>query len=372
MNPINFNNSSKKGNILFVPLDWGLGHITRCIPLINEFRSLGSNIFFAGENKAEILLKGDFQDFTFIYKKGYQISYSANRYWFALKIFAQLPGIFISIYNEHKWLKKVVKKYSINAIISDNRPGLYHGSVPAVYVTHQLGIKAGNSFSEKIIQRIHFFFIKKFNACWIPDFEGVNNLAGELSHPANVPNNITYIGPLSRFMITVQRSQLYHLLIILSGPEPQRSIFEKLLLSQIKNHHGNILFVRGLPEKEPAKATDADFIAHPNVLLKNHLSAKQLNAAILQSEMVISRSGYTTVMDLIKLKQKAILIPTPGQTEQEYLARYLMQQGFFFTASQQNFVLEQVLKNAAAFPFSIPSFNMEQYKNAVSIFVQSL
>lgn len=367
------NKISKKNTILIVPLDWGLGHATRCIPLIKEFHANGCEVIIAAETATKSLLEHEFQQLTFIPLKGYRISYSRKKYWLPLKIISQIPRIVLGIYEEHQWLKKVVKKYSINAIIADNRFGLYHSGIPSIYITHQLLIKTGSNFTEKIARKIHFWFIKKYTSCWVPDFEGKDNISGELAHPLKHPPNINYIGCLSRFEKKEGFGKKYDLLILISGPAPQRAIFEELLLPQLQNYNGKVLLVRGLPgndeNEEKALYTNAQ---NPHLIIKNHLSAQELNDAIQQSQLVISRSGYTTIMDLIKLRQKAILVPTPGQTEQEYLAMHLMKQHFFYATSQEGFTLTDALKQATDFPFAIPSFDMEQYKKVVYQFVQSL
>ncbi|MEP7110817.1 MAG: glycosyltransferase [Ferruginibacter sp.] len=367
------NKTPNNKRILFVPLDWGLGHATRCIPLIKEFLGNGCEVIIAAENATKSLLEHEFQQLTFIPLKGYRISYSRNSYWLPLKIISQVPRILLGIYKEHQWVKKIVKKYSVNAIIADNRFGLYHSGVPSIYITHQLLIKTGNYFSEDIVQKIHFWFIKKYHSCWIPDFEGKDNISGELSHLSKHHPDINFIGCLSRFEKKGGFEIKYDLLIIISGPEPQRAIFETLLLRELKNYTGRTLMVRGLPGlnegEEKVLYTDAP---GPHLIIKNHLPAQELNDAIQQAQLVISRSGYTTIMDLIKLGQKAVLVPTPGQTEQEYLAMHLMRQDFFLAAGQEGFSLKDALKEAARFPFAIPSFDMEQYKKTVYQFIQSL
>jgi len=279
----------------------------------------------------------------------------------------------LRIYREHQWIKRVVKDYAIDAIIADNRFGVYHSGVKSVYITHQLLIKTGRDFAEKIAQRIHFWFIKKYSFCWVPDFETKENIAGELSHSAIHPSNIKYIGCLSRFEKKEIVSKKYDLMLLISGPEPQRSIFEQILLVQLQNFEGTVLLVRGLPGiKEKEEKILGENLQKPTLIIKNHLPSDELNVAILQSKLVISRSGYTTIMDLVKLGQKAILVPTPGQTEQEYLARHLMSQQYFYATSQDGFILTDALKQAGAFPTSIPAFDMELYKKVVGEFVQSL
>ena len=360
----------KKNNILVVPLDWGLGHATRCIPIIQSLLENGCRVIIAGENATQRLLEHEFPQCTFLPLKGYRIRYSRNKYWLPIKMALQLPRILLRSYQEQRWLKKVVHQYSINAVIADNRFGLFHSTIPTVYITHQLLIKTGNRFSEKILQQIHSWIIRKYTHCWVPDFAGKENIAGELSHPAHCPSNVQYIGCLSRLSPIDNPVKKYDLLLLLSGPEPQRSIFEKLLLGQLKHYSGKVLLVRGLPENIGNEGYATDESA--KLTIQDYLGAAQLNEAIQQAEMVICRSGYTTIMDLIKIGQKAILVPTPGQTEQEYLARHLMGQQFFYVATQQHFVLADALKLAADFNVEMPRVDMDQYKKRVNQFVQSL
>jgi uncharacterized protein (TIGR00661 family) len=364
-NGINFNNISNKPKILIAPLEWGLGHATRCIPIINELISQNCDVFIAAEGITYSLLKQEFPQLTFLPLMGYRMRYSRRKYFLPISMLAQFPKMIFTIYNEHQWLKRVVREYKINAVISDNRFGMYHPKIPAVYITHQLLIKTGNSFTESVARRIHFYFIKKYKECWVPDYEQ-NGLAGELSHPTILPGKIKYLGALSRLELS-EREKKYDLLISISGPEPQRTIFERQILIELLSYHGKALFIRGLPGKSDQLSFD-----NPSVEITNHLPAKDFNEAILRSEIIIARCGYTTIMDLIKLQKKALLIPTPGQTEQEYLAESLMEKKMFFTIRQSDFVLQNVLQQVKTFPFAIPEYDMEQYKKVIDQFVRSL
>ncbi len=367
MNENNFNKHTHKPRILIAPLDWGLGHATRCIPIIYELLEQDCEVVVAAENAIQSLLQNEFPQLVFIPLSGYRIQYSYKKFWLPLKIILQIPQLLYAIHKEHQWLKKAAKLNRIDAIISDNRFGLYSSSMPSVYITHQLKIKTGNTFTEKIAQKIHYWFIKKFSVCWVPDFNGNINIAGDLSHPKKLPEQIIYLGGFSRFKKNIDVEKKYDLTIIISGPEPQRTIFEDMLLDELKEYNGNVLFVRGLPA---VKLLKQNF--NSSIKIVNHLSSIELNLAIQQSNYVISRSGYTTIMDLIKLQQKAILIPTPGQTEQEYLAKHLAEQKIFFYAEQKKFSLSESLKKAEKFPFNIPEFNMEIYKNVIRQFVETL
>src|SRR4029079_2570143 len=219
-----------------------------------------------------------------------------------------------------------------------------------------LQIKTGNLITDTIVRKIHYHFIKKYTFCWVPDFKE-NGLAGKLSHPAKIPSNVLYTGPLSRFEKINNLPKAYSLLVTLSGPEPQRSIFEKIILTQLQTFAKKVLLVRGLPGENKQLQGNSETIE-----IVNHLSAAQLNIAFQQSEMIISRSGYSTIMDLVKLGRNAILVPTPGQTEQEYLAWYLMEQKYFYSVQQHNFSLETSIEQASSFPFVRPPSPIENYK----------
>jgi uncharacterized protein (TIGR00661 family) len=361
-----------KKRVLLAPLDWGLGHATRCIPIVYDLIQQDVEVIIAVEGKTKVLLEKAFPGYSFVFLRGYNITYSKAGFWLPLKIVMQLPKIVWRIYAENRWLKKIIKAYKIDAVISDNRPGLYHTTIPCIYITHQLKIKTGNSFTEWLAQKIHYHFINKYNACWVPDNEAAdNNFAGDLSHPKKLPATpVKYIGTLSRFEKSIQEKK-YDLLFLISGPEPQRTIFENLALVQLKNFNGTVLLVKGLPgtanNEEMMDRADSN-----KIKIVNHLNADELSKAIQQSDIVISRSGYTTIMDLIKLQQKAVLIPTPGQTEQEYLAAYLMDKKIFLSISQDNFLLSNALKAAGTFPFTNKEVDQNQYKEVVKKIIQQL
>ncbi|MGN6249633.1 MAG: glycosyltransferase [Ginsengibacter sp.] len=354
-----------KPRILVAPLDWGLGHSTRCIPIIKALIEDGCEVLIVTTKITFPLLRNEFPNTVFLLYKGYDIKYSRQKSFFSLKLILQIPKIITRVFEEHNWLKKTVQKYQIDAVISDNRFGMYHNKIPSVYITHQLLIKTGNHFTESIAQKLHYFFIKKYNHCFVPDFE-INGLAGELSHPQKKPENVKYIGPLTRFSKIAGEKEIYDLMIILSGPEPQRTIFEKKIVDELRTVEGEIFLLRGLPS-EKEKLPDLK-----NVIVRNHLPAKQLNELIVQSKFIICRSGYTSVMDLSALGKKAVLIPTPGQTEQEYLAKYLMEKGYFLSMNQKDFSIKKALQLAAGFDFVPPPANDEYYKNVFSKFVASI
>lgn len=363
----NFNTNDCGPVVLVAPLDWGLGHATRCIPIISELVTLGCTVLVAAEGPAKELLQKEFQELDFIELRGYRVRYSRSKSGMPLKMLLQLPRILYRIYAEHRWLKKIIPVYKIDAVISDNRMGLYNSRIPGIYITHQLCIKTGSRISDAIAQKIHYHYINKFHTCWVPDAKGSMNLAGELSHPRSLPNiAVKYTGPLSRFK-KITMPEKYDLCIILSGPEPQRTIFEQLIILELESIKGKICLVRGLPGE-----TEIPLLKNNDVEIKNHLPAEELNSVILQSKLIFSRCGYSTVMDLVKLGKKAILVPTPGQTEQEYLSKYLLDQKMFYSVAQENFSLTETLETAATFEYNCSAEIDEHIKTIVKEFVSSL
>lgn len=361
------NNLNEK-TILVAPLDWGLGHATRCIPLISELGRLGCRVLIGAEGQQAALLHQEFPGITILPLPGYSVKYNHGNSGYVLKMAVQLPKISKAVRREKEWLEQIVTDYKIDVVISDNRFGMHHPGIPSVIMTHQLHLKAPfPEIFEKSLRNLNYYFLQKFNTCWVVDFEGNENLAGELSHPRILPSmEIQYLGALSRFDLHANVPLQYDLLVLISGPEPQRSIFEKMILDQIKPLNIKAIIVSGKPE------SPFDNMITENIRHVNHLDSSTLNEFFLQSKLILSRSGYTTVMDLIKLRKKAILVPTPGQTEQEYLGKYLMGKNLFLSVEQKYFHLKEALLEAKQFEFRLPVVAMDKYHEVLYNFIHRL
>lgn len=331
------------------PLDWGLGHATRCVPIVKELLNAGFKVIIAAEGDQKILLQEEFPKLEIVYLKGYQLKYGSTKWFTILKLIFQIPKILISINRENKWLRNIITIKHLDAVIADNRYGLHNRKIISVFITHQLYIKTPlGKVANRLVQKMNYHFINQFNYCWVPDLAGEKNLAGELSHPILKPRTeILYTGFLSR--ITKQSLPLTNqLLVLLSGPEPQRSIFEKVLLQQLSNYVHPVILVRGLPA-----AVDTISSA-PLLTVYNYLHGPALQLVINQSGIIISRSGYSTIMDVLPKGKKCILIPTPGQAEQEYLASYLAGANYACAGVQHNFYLPELIANAGT--IEVPGF----------------
>ncbi len=305
----------QKKKILVAPLNWGIGHATRCIPIIRELEKQHFEAILASDGQALELLKKEFPHLLALELPSYNIRYTIKGDLLKWKLLLNTPRILQAIRKEHKLTQKLVPQYELSGIISDNRFGVRSKKLKKnVFITHQLNVLSGNT--SFLSSSIHLNYIKKFDECWIPDVEDSKNLSGILGHVPVLPKNVKYIGPLSR-LEKREIPVIYDFLVLLSGPEPQRSILEDILLEKLKSSEKRILFVRGIIDNEELKNPA------PNINIKNFLFGKFLQEAINCSDRIIARSGYTTIMDLAKLQKKAFFIPTPGQPEQEYLAERL-------------------------------------------------
>lgn len=321
--------------ILIAPLNWGLGHATRCIPVIEALENHGYEPIIASDGVALELLKKEFPGRKILELPSYKIEYAKNGSYFKLKMLFQIPNMIKAVRNENRVVEQWIKEHNIEGIISDNRLGVYAKKIPSVFITHQLNVLTGNT--TWITTKIHRLFINKHKQCWVPDVESKPNLTGKLGHPDNCPVNIKYIGPLSR-LNKKSLPKKYDLMVILSGPEPQRTMLEDKLRKELVHFDGSTIFIRGVVEPEQKTTTEANITYH------NFMGTAALEDAFNESEVVLCRSGYTTVMDLAQLGKKAFFIPTPGQYEQEYLAKKLKKGGLVPYALQDNFKIDDLAK----------------------------
>jgi uncharacterized protein (TIGR00661 family) len=325
-------------NILVAPLNWGLGHATRCIPIIKALEKQGFNPIIASDGVAMDLLCKEFPHLVALKLPSYHIEYPKNGIFFKLKMLANSPKMIDAILTERKIVKKWVKEYNLSGIISDNRLGVRSKKVPSVFITHQLNVMTGNT--TWLTSKMHQYIIKKFNQCWVPDVNSVRNLTGDLGHLEKEYDSIKYIGPLSR-LHKKSLDKKYDLMVILSGPEPQRTFLEELLMIELEKYNGKIIFIKGRIEAKQTIETKN------HITYYNYMNSAELEIAFNESDIVLCRSGYTTIMDLAQLNKKAFFIPTPGQYEQEYLAKKLKKEGLVPYCKQEAFTVDKLLEVVA-------------------------
>jgi uncharacterized protein (TIGR00661 family) len=321
--------------ILIAPLNWGLGHVTRCIPIIKTLEKLGAEPVLASDGVALHLLRAEFPHLTALELPSYRIRYEKpNMVW---NIGQQLPRILYAIRAEHDETERLVRAHNIRGIVSDNRYGCFSKQVPSVVLTHQLNLQVPSRFIEWSANKLLRIALSKFNEVWVPDAPEEPRLSGVLSQSPQAHDQTRFIGILSR-MQRYEQDQEYDVAVVLSGPEPQRTILEQRLIEQaIGMSSLRFIFIQG---KTQAKQ---HYYASDNVEVVSYLTSRELNDVLLASNAVVCRSGYSSIMDLAVLGKKAILIPTPGQTEQEYLANFLSDKNIFVAQNQKDIDLDSGL-----------------------------
>ena len=357
---------------------------------------LGWKVTLAGEDPSLSILTKEFPELPTLPLKGYGIKYPKNGFWLIPNLLIQVPKIARTIRSERKWLEEAQKEHQWDLIISDNRYGLSIEDTKCIFVTHQLWVLSGfGNPIDKILNKQLHNWIRSFDQCWIPDEEIEGGIAGLLSHPtfpylpagrprpsslvpcpsslvpcpsslvprplSLVPRPLSpiYIGPLSRLTPNGDKEG-EKILILLSGPEPQRSLLEEKIIEQIKDMNEEFFVVRGLPTAvHQLKNTS-------NIEFQNHLSSADLSAALTKAKLVICRSGYSSVMDLLRFRKKAVLIPTPGQSEQLYLAQLMEERNWFVVEQQANFQLNTAIPFCLRKELIFPTLNFDLHKQVLS------
>jgi uncharacterized protein (TIGR00661 family) len=319
-----------KKKIIVAPLNWGLGHATRCVPIIHFLLENKFTPVIASDGKALLFLQQEFPNLESIELPSYGISYAKN---LKTSLLFQFPKIYSVIQKEKKEIDTYIKENkTVVGVISDNRLGIRSAEVPSVYITHQIQMFSG--VTTVVSSKIHQHIINKFDQCWIPDSKE-QTLSGELSNPQKLKIPYKFIGILSRFSkeeIPIKND----VLIILSGIEFQRKTLELKLLNEFKNYKGKVVLVQGKIENQQTIKEQNEITIH------NYLLSSELEKEINQSKIIVCRSGYSSIMDLAALEKKVFFIPTPNQPEQEYLAMHLSEQKQAPFSTEQDFVIEKL------------------------------
>jgi len=333
---INIKETNKKyQKVLVCPLDWGLGHATRCIPIIQTLIDAGADVYIAGDGESMKLLADEFPAVRQLFLKGYRIRFS-RRWSVGTYLLYNLPRLTLRIFKEHFELNDLIKSHGFDIVISDNRYGLWSKKAFSVFITHQLNIIPPSSFkcTMSVLRFITRFFIKKYSACWIPDVEESPGLSGNLSHRHPIPPNVKYVGVISRITCgddVKDRTDTYSLVAVLSGPEPHRTAFEKILRQQLPLLQEKSLLIRGITGTDNSEAVTG------NLTIIDYAGSETLSSLYKSAGVIICRGGYSTLMDLSVNGNKVICVPTPGQTEQEYLSQLMASRGYAVYSSQKEF-----------------------------------
>lgn len=316
------------------PLAWGLGHASRSVPIVKLLQNNGFNVILAANRSACFLFERELHNTTCIKIPGFEVRYS--RFLpLMLSLVLQFPLFLVQVFIDRIAISYIIKKYDIDIIISDNRFCFKHPKTYNIYLTHQVNIALSKKlfFLEKAASKFHQLIIKKYHELWIPDYPGNHALAAKLSDARPVQIKYRYVGHLSRFNTVIKppTAPKYKFAFVLSGPEPQRSMLEKIIVDFFNNTNTNILIIRGLTTNRQYPKTSE------NICFMNYADTQKLIEVCNSAEIMVSRSGYSSIMDWVALGTKTILIPTPGQSEQAYIARHLQQKSQFVFLKQADF-----------------------------------
>jgi hypothetical protein len=335
---------SHKTAVLISPLDWGLGHASRVISVIRQYIGSGHKVIIGGDGKSLELLMITFPDIQYLNLPSYRVRYYGKGFWLILSLLWQMPLLIFSILKEHLFIQKTIQQYNIGMIISDNRYGLFSRKIPCIFITHQISpvlplILKPLEYPLYLIIR---GLIERFNECWIPDFEGNQNISGKLSHRYKLPGNARFIGLLSRFNnladnLTEQKTPKYDLVIVLSGPQPSLHNFTLFITQQAIDLKLKTLIIGGLQNNYSIP----EHIVH--VEYRPHVPPEEFKAILVNAGYIICRAGYSGIMDLISINRTALIIPTEGQSEQEYLASYMSEKEWFCTVNESSLNLKKDL-----------------------------
>lgn len=346
------NTRGKQKPVLFAALNWGMGHASRSVPLIRALQEKRIPVILASDGVAAELLRKEFPELYIHELPSYQVRYDTdNIYWNVLR---SLWSILSAIWAEHQWLRSFLRSHDLFAIISDNRYGIRSTRVPSVLITHQFRFFGPWKWANRIGEWSVRWWARKFSEIWVPDWQGDHSLSGGMANWKYTRPPVYYLGPLSRFELHVRSTDKkeFDVIVILSGPEPMRTQLEVAVDKQLKGIPGKHILIRGTRESAPAE------LAHPPYTRFDLLAADELNRLVALSTMQISRSGYSTVMDLTYSGIPALMIPTPGQIEQEFLAEYLWGKGPWLFQSQDKLDIQSAwltLDTWAAIPPLQPS-----------------
>ncbi len=335
-------NMSPRKRFLIAPLDWGLGHATRCIPIARALLRRGQDVLIAASGAPAVLLRKELPHLRIVPIVNYDMRYGAS----VPALYARFPVMLLRVAvraeRERRETANLVAEHGIDTVISDNRFGCHSSGAYSVYLTHQMRIRMPPGFGwlEGALASAHRRIIDKYDMLWVPDVPGEGNLTGTLTAPELLPDTHRFVGPLSRFGGAPEvraRETPLDLLVMISGPEPQRSLFERTIRRELATFDGRAVVLLGKPGIIRDREVDG------GVTYLSHVSGERTRALLLSAKALVCRAGYTSIMELVTLRRTAILVPTPGQTEQEYLARRLADQGRCVACDQRGFRLEPAL-----------------------------
>ncbi len=352
--------------IAFGVCSWGLGHATRTLPIIRRFIEEGDEVTVVSHGGALALLRNELDGGARFHDlEDYLPPTTITPKLLALDTFVSIPQYLGAMKREHDFVEKMLNGEKVDTIFSDNRFGFYSIKVPSFFMTHQLRIMnpIRSRFLESATERVALWLHKRLAGLIVPDFE-TDGLSGRLAHGLSVidEREVHYIGALSDFERRAGEENI-DVFASISGPEPQRAIFQELVLKQLKGFDGRAVVSLGKKEEPRIEG---------GIEIRGLLAKHEREDLLNRSKVIISRSGYSTIMDLSALGRRSLLVPTPGQTEQEYLAEYHMDRGSFLCVPEHDLdIADQIGEVASWEPPKLQHSVERAVENAVGIITRT-
>ena len=328
---------------LVAPLDWGLGHATRCAPVVREFLEKGCDVELAVTRENAAILREMFPDVRQRLAPSYNIVYPKHGYNMAFWLLKNSAHLRAVMRAEHHYAEEMVERHGYDILVSDNRFAFRSRKAKSVYMTHQCRIAFPKMLRmfEAFGAAWHASVMSRFDEVWVPDVPEFPGYAGSLSHVERCPRPPKFVGPLSRFAmlpLTQSTEKDLGIVAVVSGVEPARSRFASRLSSVLPQIPGKHVVILGKPASSLKTWTAG------NVTFYNHLPTQEFADVISRAGWVISRGGYSTVMDMAVLGAKCIFVPTPGQYEQVVLAADLSAAGFAVSIEEGSLSVDSLSK----------------------------
>lgn len=351
--------------ILFGVCAWGLGHATRTLPIIRKVLKEGHEVTVVSSGRALSMLRQELgDDPKYAELEDYQPPETLNPSFLVLATLLRFPVYVTSMFHEHDFVRRFVLDRKVDVIFSDNRYGFYSRDIPSYFLGHQLRIlnPLGNRVLEDGTEVYNNYFLKRYAGVLVPDYEE-EGLAGRLAHDLSIidEKHLNYIGALSEFSYRSAVEDV-DVFVSISGPEPSRSSFERLVMKQLEGFKGRVVVSLGKPEDKN----------HSSPNTNSYFNRKEREDLLNRSRIVVARSGYSTVMDLFSLRKRGFLIPTPGQLEQEYLAELHKERRTFYSVHESELDLPRQLDEALTFHAPVLRYQPEKaVEKAVDLITQT-
>ncbi|MEK6968538.1 MAG: glycosyltransferase [Nanoarchaeota archaeon] len=349
-------------HFVFVISNYGLGHATRMLPVIMKLIEQGEKVTIVAKGNSLLMLKNELGDASNYELMQYEVPLKFSDKGFSMFETLKAGPSFISlISSQKKWLENFSAKEKIDRVIADGEIGYHLKNKKSFFVNNQLRLLPGSLLGDGT-ELLTDVFSKGFEKVIVPDDEN-GTLGGLLTSKTRFydKKRLAYVGILSSIRKkNVVRNVDYF--ISISGPGISKEVFTRQVMEQLHLLKGKVVVALGRPDLK-------EIASKGNAKIYPYLNRKQQESFLNKAKLVISRSGYTTMMELAEIDKKAFFIPTLNHPEQEYLAKFQKNSGRFHYSKQDSFNFKEDIDEAKQYPgFK----NVPKTKKSVEKFLEAI